>query len=61
LTSIPGPPVPETTGRRVAAAEDADEAGITLVVSVITRLGDEMSVVAEFTSMKSVDPTNVRS
>jgi hypothetical protein len=44
-----------------AAAEDADKVGKLLFVVVTTKLGDEMSVVAEFTSMKSVDPTNVRS
>jgi hypothetical protein len=41
-----------------AAAEDADKIGKLFVV-VTTKLGDEMSVVAEFTSMKSVAPTNV--
>jgi hypothetical protein len=60
LTSIPAPPGPETTGKEAAAAEDVDKVGKLFVV-VITRLGDEMSVVAEFTSMKSVAPTNERS
>jgi hypothetical protein len=46
-------------GRRgeAAAAEDADKVGKLFVV-VITRLGDEISVATEFTSMKSVAPTN---
>ena len=53
---MPAPAVLGTRGEAAAEVE-GDKVGKLFVV-VITRLGDEMSVVAEFTAMKSVAPTN---